>query len=338
MRITYRLYPKVIMVAVVSVMAVAMVATNIFAQAKSEAPNALRITPVRTDIAVDPGASKTVKVTITNPSNAQVTVRAIQNDFVAGDERGTPALVLDETEYAEKHSLKRFMKPLENVTIPANASVIVETVIEVPADAEPGGYFGALRFAPVSPDSGGQVNLSASAASIILLKVNGEVTEGLTLTDFAVQRNGKPGALFSDGSNMTAFVRFKNDGSVQLAPIGKVSVTKGNTIVSESDFNNQAPQDMILPDSARRWDVPLKNINGFGYYTVTATFTYGSNNQSVEVIKSFWVIPVWLAITAAVVALVIVALVIFLVARFRNGRQQGRNRPSNSKGGLRNRR
>lgn len=314
------------MIAVVSVMAVTMVATNIFAQTKSETANTLKVTPVRTDIAVDPGQSKTVKVTVSNPTDAEVTVRPVQNDFIAGDEKGAPALILNENEYAEKHSLKRFMKPLKNITIPANGSVIVETVIDVPADAEPGGYFGALRFSPVSPDGGGQVNLSANVASIILLRVSGDVPEKLTLTDFAIQRNGKAGVIFTDGNNISALVRFQNEGGVQLGPIGKISVTKGNKIVSEVDFNGKAQKDMILPDSARRWEEPLKNIDGFGYYTVTATFTYGSDNQSVEVIKSFWVIPIWVTIGAVIALLVIAAAVIYLIARLRGGRQQGRNR------------
>lgn len=319
MRINYRLFPKMMTIAAVAVLAAVTMTTTSFAQINADTANTLKVSPVRTDISADPGETRTVKITVTNPSNIEISARPVQNDFIAGDERGTPALILDETEYAKNHSLKRFMKPLENIKIPAKSSVIVEAVIEIPTNAAPGGYFGALRFAPVTPDTGGQVNLSASVASIILLQVRGDVAETLTLTDFAIQQNGATNAFFNEGKNISAMVRFQNDGGVQLGPIGKVSVTKGKEIVYDADFNNSVPRDMILPDSARRWDVPLQNIDGFGHYTVTAVFTYGSKNQSVEVTKTFWVIPVWVIVGAGVALLVIVAGVILLIARLRNG-------------------
>ena len=86
------------------------------------AANTLKITPVRTDLEMDPGETKTVKITITNPADFDVEVRPIQNDFVADDEDGTPALILDEDEFAPNHSLKRFMQPIENVEVPAGES------------------------------------------------------------------------------------------------------------------------------------------------------------------------------------------------------------------------
>ena len=314
-------YVRVITVAAImaTVAAVTLTVASTFAQTQPDTANTLKVSPVRTDVAVDPGETKTVTIIVSNPSDADVQVRPVQNDFIAGDERGTPALILDESESAQVRGLKRFMKPIANVMIPAKGSAAVEVVLDVPSDAKPGGYFGALRFAPVTPDTGGQVNLSASVASIILLQVRGEVAETLSLTDFAIQQNETTKAFFTDGSNISVLVRFKNDGGVQLGPMGRISVTKGNDIVYEADFNSTARRDMVLPDSARRWDVPLNDISGFGRYTVTATFTYGSTNQSIEVTKVFWVIPVWVIIASIVAFLVIVAGIILLIARIRSG-------------------
>ena len=94
-------------------------------------------------------------------------------------------------------------------------------------------------------------------------------------------------------------------------------------IVSSVDFNEKNPRDVILPDSERRWDVPLDGIEAFGHYDIIATFTYGTKNQTIEVTKSFWVIPVWVIITAiasVVGILLVTALVIFLVIRSRKRR------------------
>lgn len=291
-------------------LAVLLMGSYAHAQTINNSPNTLKITPVRTDIEIQPGESKTIQTTVTNMTDTAITVSPIQNDFVAGDEWGTPALILDADEYAPTHSLKRFMSPLSDVTIPAKQAQTIEVTITVPQDAQAGGYFGAVRFAPTSPEEGGQVNLSASAASLILLTVPGDLVENLDLTNFDITQDGKAGAFFSTANNIQAAVRFQNKGNVQVGPIGKVSVKQGDTVVYETDFNNKDPRDMILPDSARRWDIPVNKIGSFGKYTVVATFTYGQKNQTIEVSKSFWVVPTVVIIATIIIVLLIVGLII----------------------------
>lgn len=310
----------------VALAVVAIVTQGASTVAQSVSADSLKVSPVRTDIAMNPGETKTIKVTVTNPSSDDVVVRPVQNDFIAADEKGTPALILDETSYAPKHSLKRFMKPMSTVPVPAKSTVTVELILEVPASAEPGGYFGALRFTPANPVSGAQVNLDANIASIILLRVNGVVPERLTLTDFSIQRGGSASTFFRSGEDMTLTLRFQNDGGVQLGPIGRISVTQGDDIVYETNFNNRNRQDMILPDSARRWGVPLGQIEGFGRYTVTALFTYGSKNQSIEVTKTFWIIPTWVMISVGVIFIIAVAGIVMIVHFIRKRRRAKRPR------------
>lgn len=282
--------------------------------AVNNSTNTFKITPVRRDVEVKPGESKTFQTTVTNLTDTDITVRAIENDFIAGDERGTPALILDESKYAPSHSLKRYMKPIANVTVPAKSTKVVEVVVTMPKDVKAGGYFGAIRFAPVSTEAGGQVNLNTSVASLLLVTVPGKVTEKLSLTNFEVQQNSKTGEMFTSPDKLQVLARFMNEGGVQEAPFGKVSVVQDDKkVVYETDFNNKDPRDVVLPDSARRWDIPLKNIGGFGHYTVTATFTYGKKNQSIEVSKSFWVIPQMLIIAVVVGLLLLIALIVGIV-------------------------
>lgn len=307
-RVQANVHMVVAMIVVLAVFVVLFASSH--ASAVTNTANTLKVSPVRTDIEIKPGESKTVKTTVTNLTDATIIVTPIENDFVAGDERGTPALILDADKFAPTHSLKRFMTPLKNVTIPAGQAKSIEVVITVPANAQPGGYFGAVRFAPASPDGGGQVNLSASVASLILMTVPGPAVEKLDLTDFSIQQNGTTGSNFRTPNNLQATVRFENKGSIQQGPFGKVSVKQGDKVIYSSDFNNKTPRDMVLPDSARRWDIPLKNIGTFGKYTVTAVFTYGTKNQSVEVTKSFWVIPTGVIIWSIVGLIVLIGLIV----------------------------
>lgn len=272
--------------------------------------NTLKIAPLRHDISVDPGGQVTVNITVTNPSKNDIEVRPIQNDFIAEDENGNPGIILDDNEYASTHSLKRLLRPMDNFVIPSKESAVAEVVVEVPPDTKPGGYFGAIRFAPAIPDGGGQVNTSISVVSLILLTVNGDAPEELSLTNFDLKNgDGTISDFLINPSNVSLTTRFENGGDIQLAPFGKISVKKGSTVVQEIDFNNRDPKDMILPNSARRWDSSLTGIDSFGKFTVDAIFTYGSSNQTIEASKSFWVIP----ITAVVV---ILAMLMTLVGLF----------------------
>jgi len=290
--------------------------------------NTLKVSPVRSDITVKPGETKIVETTISNITGESITVAPIENDFTSGDERGTPALILDANTYAPTHSLKRFLSPLANVTIPAGQSKTINVVITVPKTAQAGGYFGAIRFAPADPDGGGQVNLSASVASLILLTVPGETVDKLELTDFSVQQNGRNVTDVRTPDNMQVTFRFENKGNLQAGPFGKISVTNGKNIVYSYDFNSTDPREVILPDSARRWDVPLDKIGTFGHYTVNATLTYGAKNQTVEVSKSFWVIPTFVILIAIGLALLLVIAIVILVIMFKKKRGvfRGRNR------------
>ena len=278
---------------------------------------ALKLSPVRADLEIRPGESGTIAITIVNLTNETITVHPAVNDFISADERGTPSLILDENNYAPTHSLKRFIGSVEDVVIAAGQAKSINVTIAVPADAQAGGYFGAIRFSPLAT-SDSQVNVNASMASLVLLTVAGDVVEKLTLTDFAVQQNGTANDYFGDSDNLQLATRFENKGGLQLGPVGKVSVKVGSRVIYEADFNNNNPREVVLPDGARRWDVPLDNIGGFGNYTVTATFTYGKNNQTIEATKSFWIIPlqtILVMIGAGVLLIVVIGMVLF--ARYR---------------------
>ncbi len=325
---------RVVMAFAIIASATVFGAQHASADEQTNAANTLKISPVRSDIEVKAGETKTVEVIVTNVSGAPIKVRPVTNDFIAGDERGTPALILDAKQFAPTHSLKRYIQPLEDVVIEPGKGKKVDVVIKVPKDAKSGGYFGAVRFAPSSPDDGGEVNLSASVASLILMTVPGPVTEKLALTNFDIQQGGKNGTLFQSANDLQLALRLESKSNIQVAPFGKISVKQGDKVVYDYDFNSSTdtPRDMILPDSARRWDIPLKNIDSFGNYTVYATLTYGKSNQTIEVNQSFWVIPWIVIIIAAGGVLLLVVAILFVIFAVRRRR---RNVQLRRHGGLR---
>lgn len=289
----------------------------------------MKISPLRTDIIIKPGDSGVVKVYVTNLTSAPENLQAIENDFVAGDEKGTPSLVLDQNSYAPSHSLKRFMVPVSNVTVPAHGSQEVQMTIKVPKTAQAGGYYGALRFAPAG--SGSQpVEINGSVASLVLLTVPGPTVEQLTLTNFDIQQNGGTASNFRTPNNISLLLRFQNKGNLQEEPFGQINVQKGKKVVYSADFNQEQPRDNVLPDSARRWNVPLKNLGKFGKYTVTGTFGYGSKGQTINIQKTVWIIPTAYILTIVgiivALALIIGGSYIFLKSYKRKILQSSRKR------------
>ena len=269
----------------------------------------LKVSPLRTNITIAPGDNGKVQTYVTTLTHAPITIQPIENDFVAGDESGDPAIILDPNSYAPTHSLKRFMVPLQNVTIPAGATQEVDVNIEVPKTAQAGGYFGAIRFAPATPGGNTSVALGASVASLILMTAPGPTVEQLTLTDFDVQQNGGTASNFRTPDNLSLFMRFLNKGNLQEAPFGQVYVQKGKKVVYTYNFNEAQPQDEILPDSARRWMIPIKGMGKFGKYVVGATLSYGSKGQSIDITKTVWIIPTGYIIATVVIVVLLVILI-----------------------------
>lgn len=272
----------------------------------------LKISPVKTDITVSPGASGTVKIIVSNLTNNAITVQPIENDFVASGEQGQAALILSPDSYAPSHSLKRFMVPLSNFTIPPKGGQAVNVTITVPKNAQAGGYFGALRLAPVVggvASGSSAVSIGESVASLILMTVPGPTVEQLTLTNFDVQQNGGTSSNFRTPNNLSLFLRFGNKGNLQESPFGQIDVQKGKKVLYTYNFNQTQPQDEILPDSYRRWSVPLKNLGKFGEYTISGTFTYGTKGETIDVQKTVWIIPTGYIITGIIIFVLLILLI-----------------------------
>lgn len=309
-------------------------ASSVEAQATSETggANTLKVSPLRTDITLRPGESRGVPVFVENLDSRPIVLKPIQNDFIAGDdESGAPAIILDENEYAPVHSLKRFMQPLDVITVGPGERREVRVPISVPQNAQSGGYFGALRFAPANPDGSENVNVSSSVASLILLTVPGNLIESLALTNFMIMQDEQEISRLSNPEGVSAVVRLENRGNVQVAPFGNLSVLKGEEVVFSGAFNDIKPAGVVLPDSSRKFEVNVENLENFGKYTFKATLGYGTtgSGDTIEVEKSIWIIPssyIFGAIGGLIALIVIIALIVTALRSYKKKILRGARR------------
>ncbi|HSW98216.1 MAG TPA: DUF916 domain-containing protein [Candidatus Saccharimonadales bacterium] len=303
----------VVMVAVSSLVGLAPVGTAFAAQTAAVGGNALKISPVRADVEMDPGTSKVFDVTITNLTSVPAALHGAVNDFTTGDEQGHPNIILDENQSAPSHSLKQFTQPIGNFTLAPGAQKDVKVSITVPKGAAGGGYYGAVRFYPQATGDK-NLNLAASVGTLVLLKVNGAVIEKLNMASFDIRRGDNSAVIFTSGKGLVSVSRFQNTGNVQLEPFGKMVLKRFGKQVATFEVNTADPKSNVLPDGIRRFDTHLSDVGSFGKFSLEGNFGYGTTGQLLTAKVTFYVIPVSLVITIGAILVVLVAL-IFLVPR-----------------------
>lgn len=288
--------------------------------------NGLRVSPVTTNLTLSPGESQVVTVYVQNVTDNTVELQAVVNDFVAApnNENGIPALLLNPGQYAPTHSLKRFIAPLANVTLGPREQKAISVDITIPKGTSGGGYYGAVRFAPASLDTSKNITLSASVASLILVRVPGNFKEQLNLVSFDVRKgvNGGSSVIFTSGKNLVVAARFQNVGDAQEQPFGKVLLRQDSKQLASYEINDSTPRGNVLPGSIRIFTVNLDHIGTFGKYTVIGNFGYGTSGQLVSGQTTFYIIPVP-AILGVLAIVLIILFFIFVFPRMKSAYDRG---------------
>lgn len=289
--------------------------SNTNSSTQANTGNGLRISPVRQDLTIKPGATQTIDVYVQNITSSPARLRAVINDFVASDdESGKPRILLDDKTAAPKNSLKGFVRKIDDLTLQPQQQRIVKVQIAIPADAAGGGYFGAVRFLPSDTDTSKNVSLAASVGTLLLVTVPGDVKEQASLASLNVARDGgKASSFFTTGDGLQAIVRVRNMGNVQVSPFGKLVLKKSGKEVSTYEINDVTPRGSILPDSIRRFSVDLSGkANSFGKYTLEGNLGYGSSGQLLTGSTSFYVVPLPIVIIAIILLLAIILAAVII--------------------------
>lgn len=276
---------------------------------------ALEIGPPVLNLSGNPGATVKSEVKLRNVSNAAMVVSADINNFSASSsENGNPSVSIDNKE-PDPYSMIDWFKPVNQMTLKAKQMVTIPVSIKIPSNAAPGGYYAAVRFTgrPAELDGTG-VSLSASIASLVLMKVNGAAKESMSLEEYSVRQNAITGGLF-ESMPIQFTTRLKNQGNIHEQPSGYIDIKDmfGKQVVS---LSVNADRRNVLPASIRKFETTLDNTAVgnrilFGRYTADLSLTYGANNTVIKKQISFWVIPY------RIIGLIILALVVaFFLLRF----------------------
>jgi hypothetical protein len=282
----------------------------------TDAANGLQVTPALVELNGEKGKTYNVELKVLNVTGSDLAFTSAVNDFAAKDETGAPSILLNETTPSPT-SIQTWVSAISPFTLNAHQTQTIEATISIPENAEPGGHYGVIRFSGTAPSvTQTGVGLSASAGTLFLVRVAGDITEHLNLITFEATdpTSGTPHNLFENGP-ITFLTRFQNTGNVHVQPTGKIVVhdSFGNAI-STLDINDEKGN--ILPSSIRRFTSTLNQKWLFGRYTADISIAYGTTGGAIVESTSFWVIPWKLILICLAILATLIYVLRFAIKRY----------------------
>jgi hypothetical protein len=259
----------------------------------------LSVSPLTFELTANPGdeISNIVKVFNTGDSLTPVTMEA--EDFSPVGEAGQVAISPEES---ETYSIAKWVRiEPETFMLEPQEFKAVEFRVSVPLNAEPGGHYGSI-LASISGGTiaGGGTAIAQKVGALLLLQVAGEVREQLSINTFEAPQ-------FSEYGPITLASRFENTGTVHLKPRGFILI---KDILGREVAQLNLVQKNVLPDSIRKIETVLDKKYLFGRYEAILTAIYGSANEPLSAVTTFWVIP-WKITLGILLALAIIIFYFF---------------------------
>jgi len=294
---------------VLALLAVGLLQSTIVSGQASSASAAqgIQISPALVELNALPGKTYTVTLNITNVTGLDLVYSSSVDDFNAKDESGSPQILLDST-LPETASIKTWVSSIDQFGLTTRQSKVITAQVSVPVDAEPGGHYGVIRFsgrAPEVTDTG--VGLAASAGVLMLIRVDGDITENAQVSSFFTARNGDQSSFF-ETSPITFVTRIQNQGNIHVKPVGSIEIRDMfGGLVKTLPVNDEKSN--VLPDSIRRFEAVYDSQWMIGRYTANLTLGYGTTGQALTSTINFWVIPYKIIL----IALLVLVTIIFIL-------------------------
>lgn len=292
---------------------------------------ALTVSPARLEINGNPGTQLKIDMVLMNDKDENQIFYSSYANFEAQGESGTPSFV------EPKDDLGTWMKVPETVTLSPFETKTVPVVISIPNSADAGGHFAAVFWSTIPPQGSqpGQVAIGAKLGILVLLRVNGDISEQGSIIDFST----KDGVKKFNALPVGFVYRFNNDGDDRVKPVGTLTVT--NMLGMKTKVLDGNPsQGNVLPHSTRKfelswvkqntsnettvlpigfWDTVNYQWNNFalGRYKATLALQYSSKNLTDSAVATFVVFP-WQLLVVILLGLIIAYFILKRLIRSYN--------------------
>ncbi len=305
----------IIAVALVAGIAVSSLQVAPFTQAQQEAPARRGVTAIPPKIGEDdtlvvkPGEKTQVTLRVQNNSTEAVTITSLAQDFIVMEDGATPIPVSENEEVSNRWSLASWMiiAPNEQLVLPGQTAG-VNVLIEVPADALPGGHYAMVVHQPNNPGASlkaldGTTNESASSISqkvgtLVYLRVAGPINYEAFVRGFTAPNFTEYGPVpFSFTADNRSDVHIKPQATIEIYDAFNRKI---DSIQVESKN--------VFPFTSRLFEAEWRKTWGWGYYRAKLTMSFGDQGQVVTAIIPFWFFPIKLVLAGLVGLLTLLAV------------------------------
>lgn len=186
----------------------------------------IAISPLKHEITIENGESGSKVIKVTNNQSTSITLYTSTEDFIAGDDSGSPTFVKPEDQAYPELSLANWIEIEDkNITLSPGETREVSFNVNVPENGEPGGHYGAIFFSPGVP-SWAQVAVVQRIWVLILIDVPGEVIIDWKLNSFQI---GQGEEAFEEKQSFNSFpikfeTVFQNLWNIHIKPKWKVEL------------------------------------------------------------------------------------------------------------------
>ena len=294
---------------IISVLAAAGVFTTSTLRAQT-ATIPLVVAPATQVLTVDPGKSVGFAVKFYNAGVDPVSGIFKVADFIVSDNKGSADLLEGPTALSDRYAASQWVSlSTEKGTIPATDMVIINGVLKVPKNANPGGRYFAVYFESASntpQNSGarqeGAAIITQRIAGLVYVRVSGPISESASVIKFTA-----PG--FSEYGPINITTEIKNGGDYHITPKGQITVK--NMFGQEVAMADLTTAN-IFPNASRIIDTKVGTKWMIGKFTASLNATYGESNKALASTLSFWVFP-WKLAVIIILGIIILALIIFII-------------------------
>lgn len=271
--------------------------------------------PGRFQLEVGPGQSKTVEMTVTNRMGIPKTFQLTTEDMSGTNDPAESVQLLGER--TGPYTIKDYISvPARKFVLQHGERVRIPVTVSIPADAEPGGFYGSLLTQIVSEDTGekdGDVvpgtKIISRIGTLFFVTTPGEIAHESELKDFGTTNHKK----FYTKGPIEFNIVTENTGSVHVTPFGELHVY--NTLGNEVGYVEIQPW-YVLPNSVRNKELTWNREFMVGRYTAVAQINRGYDGIVDEVSYTFWVIPLQLLAAVFGGFFVFFILIRFFFSRF----------------------
>lgn len=243
---------------------------------------AIGATPLRVEYKGKPGDIIKGQLSVMNSSNETKEIVVNKGDFLMNSE--TEEVEFFETPNgANIYSLQDWIIiPQDTFTVETYAKQVIPYEIHIPYDAEARGHYGSLfvqEEAVEKPEAIASAKVSLRIAHLILLEVEGKLTQDISLVDFKIN-----GEKTMDGMAQFESVFF-NNGNIHGAPQGIIEVTDVDGLSLNEVTLNEAKNN-VLPNSKKTFktDCDLNHVEPGVYRAKLQGFTEEGKEIAAEIV------------------------------------------------------